>query len=327
MKDKINFSRLEKEIDLFKNNLEGLGLESNQLILVISVVIPYFEQLIKLVQPADFTELQLNQLKGIIEKISNHINNCNALFVSNNETGLSFWDKVNRELSEILNLYNTNRSDLDGFLSLAIGNSITANQNRLDWEIQNIKRSINSYETSTNESIEALKTLAEDITVPKYAEVYMDAKVEYDKMAKSWLRTGVGVILVLVGIIIWVLKYVSIPSYSTVDNPFVFILTNFSLRFTLIGIFLYLLYFVSHKYNVAKHNATVYGSKAAALKTFLAFIKTTSDNEVKNAMLMAITDFIFKDNSTGYLESDKAVGNIDSNYTVKLLSKLIDKAK
>ena len=231
------------------------------------------------------------------------------------------------KLSEILNLYNTKRSDLDGFLSLAIGNSITANQNRLDWEIQNIKRSINSYETSTNESIEALKTLAEDITVPKYAEVYMDAKVEYDKMAKSWLRTGVGVILVLVGIIIWVLKYVSIPSYSTVDNPFVFILTNFSLRFTLIGIFLYLLYFVSHKYNVAKHNATVYGSKAAALKTFLAFIKTTSDNEVKNAMLMAITDFIFKDNSTGYLESDKAVGNIDSNYTVKLLSKLIDKAK
>ena len=124
-----------------------------------------------------------------------------------------------------------------------------------------------------------------------------------------------------------VFYYVPIPTYQSNDNPFVYIITNFSLRFTLIGIFLYLLYFVGHKYNVAKHNATLYGSKSAALKSFLAFIQTTSDNEVKNAMLIAITDFIFKGNNTGYLENDKGVGDLNPNNAMKILSDFIHKAK
>ena len=99
------------------------------------------------------------------------------------------------------------------------------------------------------------------------------------------------------------------------------------MRFTLIGIFLYLLYFVGHKYNVAKHNGTLYGSKSAALKSFLAFIQTTSDNEVKNAMLIAITDFIFKGNNTGYLENDKGIGDLNPNNVMNVLSDLIHKTK
>ena len=44
MDDKIDFSRLEKEIDLFKTNFDGLDIGSNQLIFVSSIVIPYLEQ-------------------------------------------------------------------------------------------------------------------------------------------------------------------------------------------------------------------------------------------------------------------------------------------
>lgn len=319
---------LDNEIEMFKSCFAGLDIGSNQLQVVFSMVIPYFEQLIRLVHPEDFTELQLEQLNSINQEFLNHISKCNELYVSNNhKMDLNFQLNVNREISDLINLYNTNRSILDNFLSLAMGNNVTANQNRLDWEIQQIKNSISDYETNTTEAINSLKILAEDITIPKYADVYSDAKKEYDKVAKYWLITGGCVSLLLIVGIIWTLKYVPVPIYDTSDNPFVFILANFSLRFTLIGVFLYLLYFVGHKYNVAKHNATLYGSKSAALKSFLAFIRTTSDNEVKNAMLIAITDFIFKGNNTGYLEIDKVVGDLNPNNAMKVLSDLIHKAK
>lgn len=296
MDNKIDFSSLEKEIDMFKSNFSGVDIDSNHLLFVSSIVIPYFEQLIRLVRPADFTELQLEQLNNIVKRTSDYINQCNTLFISNkNKDNLNFNPIIDMELSDLVSLYNEYRSVLDGFLSLAIGNSVAANQNRLDWEMQKIKNSINDYETKTTEAIDNLKILAEDITIPKYANVYSDAKKEYDKIANKWLGVGVVLSVLLVMSIILVLYCVPIPTYQSNDNPFVYIITNFSLRFTLIGIFLYLLYFVGHKYNVAKHNATLYGSKSAALKSFLAFIQTTSDNEVKNAMLIAITDFFLKE--------------------------------
>lgn len=328
MDNKIDFSSLEKEIDMFKSNFSGVDIDSNHLIFVSSIVIPYFEQLIRLVRPADFTELQLKQLNNIVKRTSDYINQCNTLFISNkNKDNLNFNPIIDMELSDLVSLYNEYRSVLDGFLSLAIGNSVAANQNRLDWEMQKIKNSINDYETKTTEAIDNLKILAEDITIPKYANVYSDAKKEYDKIANNWLWVGVVLSVLLVVSIILVLYCVPIPTYQSNDNPFVYIITNFSLRFTLIGIFLYLLYFVGHKYNVAKHNATLYGSKSAALKSFLAFIQTTSDNEVKNAMLIAITDFIFKGNNTGYLENDKGIGDLNPNNVMNVLSDLIHKTK
>lgn len=97
----------------------------------------YFEQLIRLVHSEDFTELQLNRLNSINQKFLNHISTCNELYISNNhKMDLNFQLNVSHEISDLINLYNTNRSILDNFLSLAMGNHVIANQNRLDWEIQ-----------------------------------------------------------------------------------------------------------------------------------------------------------------------------------------------
>ena len=98
MDDKIDFSCLEKEIDLFKTNFDGLDIGSNQLKFVSGIVIPYLEQLIKLVRPNDFTKLQLKQLYDISKKFFNHINKCNTLFVSNKSNNdLNFYLVINSE--------------------------------------------------------------------------------------------------------------------------------------------------------------------------------------------------------------------------------------
>ena len=44
-------------------------------------------------------------------------------------------------------------------------------------------------------------------------------------------------------------------------------------------------------------------------------------------MLIAITDFIFKGNNTGYLENDKGIGDLNPNNVMNVLSDLIHKTK
>ena len=209
------------------------------------------------------------------------------------------------EFEVIVQFYSENRSQLDLILLFAEHNKSLRTLNSSKNNIENLNSNFSKLSNEIQNISEGLEEVAKSVTIPKYAEVYEVAKQEYDKIANKWLWVGVVLSVLLVVSIILVLYCVPMPTYQSNDNPFVYIITNFSLRFTLIGIFLYLLYFVGHKYNVAKHNATLYGSKSAALKSFLAFIQTTSDNEVKNAMLIAITDFIFKGNNTGYLENDR----------------------
>ncbi len=55
-------------------------------------------------------------------------------------------------------------------------------------------------------------------------------------------------------------------------------------------------------YKAAKHQATVNHHRANALKTFEAFVKSASDEQTKNAVLMEATRSIFAVGSTGYLE-------------------------
>lgn len=328
MGDEIEFSRLQKELVLFRANFIEFNQQKGLVTVMLHYVVPYFERLCDLIEPLEYSPFQVEKLNTIITSVLDYLIRCNSIYTSYiDKTDSILHSQVEDSLSSLLELYNENRIFLDGIVSLAIGNNLSVSHLHLENEVQKLKEAVSIYETKTKQSIESLELLAQETIIPKYAEVYESAKREYDESAGGWLFAGVLFGSFLILSVIWVLNYIPIPTYQSNDNPFVYIITNFSLRFTLIGIFLYLLYFVGHKYNVAKHNATLYGSKSAALKSFLAFIQTTSDNEVKNAMLIAITDFIFKGNNTGYLESDRVVGDLNPNNAMKVLSDLIHKAK
>lgn len=270
----------------------------------------------------DYSISQVGKITTVNSQIYKLFEDCIEKHQNSNSTeGLSV------EFKAIINFYSENRSQLDLILLFAENNKSLRTLISSKNNIENLNSNFSKLSNEIQNISDGLEEVAKSVTVPKYAEVYEVAKQEYDKIANKWLWVGVALAVLLVMSIILVLYCVPIPTYQSNDNPFVYIITNFSLRFTLIGIFLYLLYFVGHKYNVAKHNATLYGSKSAALKSFLAFIQTTSDNEVKNAMLIAITDFIFKGNNTGYLENDKSVGDLNPNNAMKILSNFINKTK
>lgn len=318
----ISFDELGRLLENFSDHFKGSTVQNDDLQYIISYILPYLRRYIESVIIRDYSIPQIEKINAVNGQLYKLFKDCIDKYQNSSSI-----ENLGVEFEVIVQFYSENRSQLDLILLFAEHNKSLRTLNSSKNNIENLNSNFSKLSNEIQNISEGLEEVAKSVTIPKYAEVYEVAKQEYDKIANEWLWVGVVLSVLLVVSIILVLYCVPMPTYQSNDNPFVYIITNFSLRFTLIGIFLYLLYFVGHKYNVAKHNATLYGSKSAALKSFLAFIQTTSDNEVKNAMLIAITDFIFKGNNTGYLENDKGIGDLNPNNVMNVLSDLIHKTK
>lgn len=318
----ISFDELGRLLENFSDHFKGSTVQNDDLQYIISYILPYLRRYIESVIIRDYSIPQIEKINAVNGQLYKLFKDCIDKYQNSSSI-----ENLGVEFEVIVQFYSENRSQLDLILLFAEHNKSLRTLNSSKNNIENLNSNFSKLSNEIQNISEGLEEVAKSVTIPKYAEVYEVAKQEYDKIANKWLWVGVVLSVILVVSIILVLYCVPMPTYQSNDNPFVYIITNFSLRFTLIGIFLYLLYFVGHKYNVAKHNATLYGSKSAALKSFLAFIQTTSDNEVKNAMLIAITDFIFKGNNTGYLENDKGIGDLNPNNVMNVLSDLIHKTK
>ena len=318
----ISFDELGRLLENFSDHFKGSTVQNDDLQYIISYILPYLRRYIESVIIRDYSIPQIEKINAVNGQLYKLFKDCIDKYQNSSSI-----ENLGVEFEVIVQFYSENRSQLDLILLFAEHNKSLRTLNSSKNNIENLNSNFSILSNEIQNISEGLEEVAKSVTIPKYAEVYEVAKQEYDKIANKWLWVGVVLSVLLVVSIILVLYCVPMPTYQSNDNPFVYIITNFSLRFTLIGIFLYLLYFVGHKYNVAKHNATLYGSKSAALKSFLAFIQTTSDNEVKNAMLIAITDFIFKGNNTGYLENDKGIGDLNPNNVMNVLSDLIHKTK
>jgi len=287
----ISFDELGRLLENFSDHFKGSTVQNDDLQYIISYILPYLRRYIESVIIRDYSIPQIEKINAVNGQLYKLFKDCIDKYQNSSSI-----ENLGVEFEVIVQFYSENRSQLDLILLFAEHNKSLRTLNSSKNNIENLNSNFSKLSNEIQNISEGLEEVAKSVTIPKYAEVYEVAKQEYDKIANKWLWVGVVLSVLLVVSIILVLYCVPMPTYQSNDNPFVYIITNFSLRFTLIGIFLYLLYFVGHKYNVAKHNATLYGSKSAALKSFLAFIQTTSDNEVKNAMLIAITDFIFKGN-------------------------------
>ena len=318
----ISFDELGRLLETFSNEFKDLTVQNNDLQYIVSYILPYLNRYIESVIINDYSISQVERINSVNSQLYKLFKVCNDKFLNGGYIG-----GLSVEFKNIIIFYNDNRAFLDLILLFSEHNIFLRTLPNLNKNIELLNLNFTKLDDKTKKISDGLEDMAQVVAIPNYATVYESAKEKYDKSADKWLWAGIILGAFLVVSIILVLYCVPIPIYQSNDNPFVYIITNFSLRFTLIGIFLYLLYFIGHKYNVAKHNATLYGSKSAALQSFLVFIQTTSDNEVKNAMLIAITDFIFKGNSTGYLENDKGVGDPNPNNAMKILSDFIHKAK
>ena len=246
----ISFDELGRLLENFSDHFKGSTVQNDDLQYIISYILPYLRRYIESVIIRDYSIPQIEKINAVNGQLYKLFKDCIDKYQNSSSI-----ENLGVEFEVIVQFYSENRSQLDLILLFAEHNKSLRTLNSSKNNIENLNSNFSKLSNEIQNISEGLEEVAKSVTIPKYAEVYEVAKQEYDKIANKWLWVGVVLSVLLVVSIILVLYCVPMPTYQSNDNPFVYIITNFSLRFTLIGIFLYLLYFVGHKYNVAKHNA------------------------------------------------------------------------
>lgn len=170
--------------------------------------------------------------------------------------------------------------------------------------VSKIRDDIEAIEASKNEVInilEAVKSASSEIGVSKYTSIFKTEADGHNSQSKIWL---VLMFLFLVttgifGFFLWFrpTEFVEIP--KTIQSIVG--------RMIILSSLFYLVHFSIRNYLSHRHNYTINRHRQIALDTFEIFVKSTSDEQTKNAVLLHATQAIFSSHKTGFLPKDTEI--------------------
>ncbi len=164
-------------------------------------------------------------------------------------------------------------------------------------DINTSREKIFKIEDDTNKIFETIKDNMSEKTISIYKGLFQEQAKNFNKFSKCWMAGIFSTIILLIVLIIW--------SFSKIGTSDLFEIIKSSIpRVLIFSLLYYLLIWIGRNYNNQKHNAIIYKQKELALETFELFINSTRSDEVKDAILIQVSNAIFSTQSTGYLKGN-----------------------
>jgi len=155
--------------------------------------------------------------------------------------------------------------------------------------------------------------------ISKYASYFDDDAKEYKKISKLWFGGIIAMSLAVAGwgtvLMFW------IKTGSEIGEAIQYSIA----KFVVLSALFYILVWVTKNYNALRHNYIVNKHRANSLNSFETFVKSTSDDATKDAVLLQATQSIFNPQSTGY--DNKDVDSDTSNKFIEILRHFEPKSK
>lgn len=169
-------------------------------------------------------------------------------------------------------------------------------------KLNNIAMSdINNAKKEIYETLEAAKTAAAEVGVTQHTANFAQAAEECKKSKNLWLAANI----VLGCAIIWYAHWAFWSCPIELKEPYFYSFLQAALpRFTGLVVLFYALATCTTNYKAQAHNYVINKNKQNALSTFETFVKSTEDEEIKNAVLLQTTKAIFSNTQTGYLKNE-----------------------
>jgi len=181
-------------------------------------------------------------------------------------------------------------------------------------EVQGQKEEINRQKEEVSQTLMAAKEAAADTGVSKFAEVFGNQAQENKRAAHIWLFASIVAVGTIVSIIWWIFDGLIDERQSEIVSDVswqIFLSKILFLSFASV-----VFYQVVKNYNANMHLYTLNKHRENSLTTFRAFVESSKDYQVRDAILMQATRTIFEAGQTGYVSSpDVAMPNIE---TIKL---------
>lgn len=151
------------------------------------------------------------------------------------------------------------------------------------------------------EITEAVQKAANSVGVTNHTVNFQEAANMFEKGKNAWFKWIVGVSVAIVAYSFITLWWCPI----ILEEPYLYRFAQAILpRFTGLIVLFYILVTCGKNYRAQSHNYIINKNKQNALSTFETFVKATSNEEIRNAVLLQTTKAIFSNPQSGYLKED-----------------------
>ena len=151
------------------------------------------------------------------------------------------------------------------------------------------------------EITEAVQKAANSVGVTNHTVNFQEAATMFEKGKDIWFKW-----IICISIIIMIYSSVTFWLCPIIlEEPYLYRFAQAILpRFTGLIVLFYILVTCGKNYRAQAHNYIINKNKQNALSTFETFVKATSNEEIRNAVLLQTTKAIFSNSQSGYLKED-----------------------
>lgn len=166
--------------------------------------------------------------------------------------------------------------------------------------LENTKKSVISKSGEIDKIINAAREASASVGVAHFTADFVAESETMESQAEKWLNATMA--LAAASLISAVYFLNAQPNLSDVAHAIQYI----SSKILFLVLLLTATLWCGNLYKAAKHQAAANKFKGNSLKTFQAFVNATDNDAVKDAVLLAATNAIFNESSTGYISGESS---------------------
>jgi hypothetical protein len=195
---------------------------------------------------------------------------------------------------------------------------------KLDESLKQANEAATSLQAQKEQGDEILKALRETSAVTgvsKFAIVFKEQASHHKHAAKNWIIASSAAALGISLFLWWIFNQL-IGAIKN-DGDLQASLQVFIAKIILLSFFSVIFYQLIKNYNANMHLYTLNKHRENSLTSFQAFVESTEDPKIKDAVLIQATKAIFEAGETGYVSSRN--NRIPSIETIKIIDQIKEK--
>jgi len=180
----------------------------------------------------------------------------------------------------------------------------TVERGDLDSTLNEAKQIVEETKKYSEEAVvilERIKSASGEVGVSAFADVFKRQAEQHEELARNWLIAVIGFTFLMVGLTGFVFfQALDVSAYS--ENPYSF--AGFLIvRIVAISLSALLFFQSVKQFNINSHLQALNKHRQNTLQTFQAFVDSSNDAQIRDAVLLQATKSIFDAGDTGYVRA------------------------
>lgn len=290
--------------------------------------VPHFEEMLDLCKQLSERDLsrltyqQLNAIAGACTRLFGLIKQVEEFTLNQNTPG----DVCKNIVTEVSNGYDDVMNPL--LLPLAFTATQATDYAKIEREAkgyhatmkaeaEQLSKFIANARVEAEGALAAVKEQAAEAGVSTNAQIFVGDAQKHDKAAKTWLKATI----VMATITIFAAAAALITAFVYHPKDLAATIQYVVAKLLVLSTLSFVVLWCARNYRSQKHNETLNKHRANALMTFRAFVEGTSDDRVKDAILLQAAQSAFSGRPTGFDAPEKESSTI--NPVVEVLGKTL----